>query len=131
MMTEDLEELRAKAEQGDAASQYQLGIRYFLGDGTDQNLEEAYKWISESAKQDHSDAMYTLGIMYRSGLGVKKDGKSAMEWFLRSAGKDNSYGHPHAEVLSRLKAVGARVLRTDESGTIRLYSDGENVVFRE
>ena len=33
MMTEDLEELRAKAEQGDAASQYQLGIRYFLGDG--------------------------------------------------------------------------------------------------
>ncbi len=48
-----------------------------------------------------------------------------------SAGKDNSYGHPHAEVLSRLKAVGARVLRTDESGTVRLYSDGENVVFRE
>ena len=48
-----------------------------------------------------------------------------------SAGKGNSYGHPHAEVLSRLKAVGARVLRTDESGTVRLYSDGENVVFRE
>lgn len=48
-----------------------------------------------------------------------------------SAGKDNSYGHPHAEVLSRLLAVGAKVLRTDESGTIRLYSDGENVVFRE
>lgn len=48
-----------------------------------------------------------------------------------SAGKDNSYGHPHAEVLSRLKAVGASVLRTDESGTVRLYSDGENVVFRE
>ena len=48
-----------------------------------------------------------------------------------SAGKDNAYGHPHAEVLSRLKAVGARVLRTDESGTVRLYSDGENVVFRE
>lgn len=48
-----------------------------------------------------------------------------------SAGKDNSYGHPHAEVLSRLRAVGARVLRTDESGTVRLYSDGENVVFRE
>ena len=44
-----------------------------------------------------------------------------------SAGKGNSYGHPHAEVLSRLRAVGAKVLRTDESGTIRLYSDGENV----
>ena len=48
-----------------------------------------------------------------------------------SAGKDNAYGHPHAEVLSRLRAVGAKVLRTDESGTVRLYSDGENVVFRE
>ena len=44
-----------------------------------------------------------------------------------SAGKDNSYGHPHADVLRRLQQAGARVLRTDLMGTVRLASDGEQV----
>ncbi len=44
-----------------------------------------------------------------------------------SVGKDNGYGHPAAEVLDRLEAAGARVLRTDELGTIILTSDGETV----
>ncbi len=33
---------------------------------------------------------------------------------------NNSYGHPTPEVLQRLKEVGAKVYRTDESGAIRL-----------
>lgn len=41
-----------------------------------------------------------------------------------SAGKDNSYGHPHQEVLERVRGVGARTLSTIESGTITLVSDG-------
>ena len=44
-----------------------------------------------------------------------------------SAGKDNSYGHPHPDVLARLDAIGATVLRTDESGTLELTSDGRNM----
>ena len=44
-----------------------------------------------------------------------------------SVGKDNGYGHPAAEVLDRLEAAGALVLRTDELGTIILTSDGETV----
>ncbi len=37
---------------------------------------------------------------------------------LISAGRDNSYGHPHAELLARLKAAGCRTLQTPESGAI-------------
>jgi competence protein ComEC len=37
---------------------------------------------------------------------------------------DNDYGYPHDEVLERLASVGAEVLRTDQSGTIVLQSDG-------
>lgn len=33
----------------------------------------------------------------------------------------NSYGHPTRDVLDRLKKHGSSVLRTDESGTIRVY----------
>ena len=37
-----------------------------------------------------------------------------------SCGRDNAYGHPHQEVLARLRDIGAAVYRTDESGTIVL-----------
>jgi len=36
-----------------------------------------------------------------------------------SVGK-NSFGHPTPEVLGRLKAVGAKILRTDELGTVEV-----------
>ena len=35
-----------------------------------------------------------------------------------SVGQDNSYGHPAAETLARIKAAGAAIYRTDEAGTI-------------
>ena len=46
------------------------------------------------------------------------------EYAVISAGKDNAYGHPHEVVLERLDTVGAKVLRTDELGTIVIRSDG-------
>lgn len=39
---------------------------------------------------------------------------------------DNSYGHPAPETLDRLAASGAQILRTDQIGTIILYSDGNS-----
>jgi len=39
---------------------------------------------------------------------------------LISVGADNWYGHPHREVLDRLGAAGAAVIRTDTSGCITL-----------
>ncbi|MDD6812614.1 MAG: DNA internalization-related competence protein ComEC/Rec2, partial [Lachnospiraceae bacterium] len=37
-----------------------------------------------------------------------------------SCGENNRYGHPHAELLERLEAVGAKVMRTDEMGAIEM-----------
>jgi competence protein ComEC len=48
-----------------------------------------------------------------------------------SAGRDNRYGHPHAEVIDRAKAVGATILSTTESGTIIFKSDGKRVWVEE
>ena len=41
-------------------------------------------------------------------------------WALISAGRRNAYGHPSSLVLDRLARRGARVLRTDDNGRIRL-----------
>lgn len=36
----------------------------------------------------------------------------------------NNYGHPAAEALAALKAVGSRIMRTDQAGDIEVISDG-------
>ena len=44
-----------------------------------------------------------------------------------SCGEGNSYGHPHAETMNHLRAMGAQVFRTDEQGSIVLSSDGSEI----
>lgn len=46
-----------------------------------------------------------------------------------SCGADNAYGHPHAEVLNRLRAAGVQVFRTDEQGSVVAVSDGEKITW--
>lgn len=46
-----------------------------------------------------------------------------------SCGEDNDYGHPHSEVLNRLRLMGTKVYRTDEQGTIVAVSDGSEIQF--
>ncbi|EKD79802.1 MAG: hypothetical protein ACD_40C00292G0001 [uncultured bacterium] len=49
-----------------------------------------------------------------------------------SVGAKNNYGHPASDTLMRLVAVGAKVMRTDKSGTISLVTDGAELkVFTE
>ncbi len=42
----------------------------------------------------------------------------------------NSYGHPAAEVLERLSAAGAKVLRTDRDGDVTIVTDGKSWSYR-
>ena len=49
------------------------------------------------------------------------------EYAIISCGKDNDYGHPHQEVVDRLK--GVKIYRTDKEGTILVTSDGESLEF--
>jgi len=46
-----------------------------------------------------------------------------------SCGEGNSYGHPHAAVLNSLRAMGVKVFRTDEQGSIIAQSDGSKITW--
>jgi len=46
-----------------------------------------------------------------------------------SSGQGNIYGHPHENLLSRLRDAGAEVYRTDLHGTIICTSDGRSLTF--
>lgn len=43
-----------------------------------------------------------------------------------SVGEDNSYGHPHASAVKRLKQCGAEIYRTDLCGSVIVSFDGES-----
>lgn len=49
------------------------------------------------------------------------------QYAIISCGSENSYGHPHKDLLSRLRDAGAAVYRTDLQGTITCVSDGRTV----
>ena len=52
---------------------------------------------------------------------------STPSWAVISCGQDNSYGHPAAETMGKLKDMDIPVFRTDDQGTIIALSDG-NVI---
>lgn len=47
---------------------------------------------------------------------------------LASVGKNNAYGHPHAEVLDRLKERSITLYRTDQTGIVTVFTDGATVL---
>lgn len=47
-----------------------------------------------------------------------------------SCGVDNDYGHPHADVIERLRSHSIEILRTDTGGAVTIYTDGKSVYMK-
>jgi TPR repeat protein len=75
-----LSEWRPLAEQGDAPSEFNLGLLYYDGHGVPQDYSEAARWFERSAEQGHTKAQHNLGAMYGIGKGVKRDYVQAFKW---------------------------------------------------
>lgn len=73
------------AEQGDAAAQYRLGMRYMVGEGLPQDFAMAAQWLNLAAEQGHVEAAYRLGLCYKDGLGVSLDPLVALHWWRYAA----------------------------------------------
>ena len=68
--TPEVEELRARAEQGDATAQSNLAVMYHKGEGVPQDYAEAVKWFRLAAEQDNASAQNSLGMLYLQGQDV-------------------------------------------------------------
>lgn len=51
------------------------------------------------------------------------------QYCIISCGANNDYGHPHDDTLSRLRDADVTVYRTDLSGTVVCFSDGQTLSF--
>ena len=73
------------AKDGDAQSQYSLGVMYYKGDGVAVDLTRAIYWFRKAAQQDHVNSLFNVGIAFWEGKGVDRDYFLATEWWRRAA----------------------------------------------
>ena len=92
------------AAKGDAAAQFELGMRYAEGRGMPQDHQQAISWLNKAAQQNLAPAQFRIGSMYERGLGTGKDLKRAREFYMKAAAQ----GHARAtHNLGVLFAEGA------------------------
>ncbi len=69
-----LADICAKAEKGDAQSQYELGKAFATGSlGVTKDHAEGVNWCRKAAEQNDAFAQTSLGFCYINGQGVAKD----------------------------------------------------------
>lgn len=64
----------------------------------------------------------------RTSTGEEWLAATTPSWVVISAGEDNQYGHPHAEVIERIKKTGATIVSTADEGSVTFVSDGVHLI---
>ena len=83
--TPEIDAMRARADQGNAAAQFILGFMYSNGRGVAQDDAVAVRWYRLAAEQGHASAQRDLGHMYECGQGVGEDAAEAVRWYRLAA----------------------------------------------
>jgi len=78
-------EWHAKAEKGDAESQFTVGYFYIVGQGVGKNEAEGVKWYRKAAEQNLATAQFNLATCYETGQGVTTDLAEAARWYRKAA----------------------------------------------
>src|SRR4051812_38038539 len=77
---QDISELKAKAQAGDAVAQLAVAKAYDFGKGVTANRFEAADWYLKAAQAGNAEAQNAIGVMYRTGDGGRKDPEEAAKW---------------------------------------------------
>lgn len=101
-----MDQSRAKAEQGDAEAQYQLGTQY---ESLRLDYREAVRWYRMAAMQRHVEAFYRLCVLSDIGRGTIQDYQEALRWCRLAA----DYGHARAMVTIGIHYEKGRSLTKD------------------
>lgn len=87
--TPDFEAIYVRAVMGDEKAQFVLGLMYSVGEGVEENDQEAIKWYRLAAEQGYADAQNNLGVMYAIGQGVTKNYVEAYKWAILAQAQDS------------------------------------------
>jgi TPR repeat protein len=79
------QQIKSRAESGDAQAQLSLGSMYASGIGVGRDLFKAAKWHRKAAEQGLARAQLRVAYEYAFGDGVKTDHVEAAKWLRRAA----------------------------------------------
>ena len=91
------------AEEGDYIGQYNLGLRYYNGEGVSQDYQKAFHNFALSAAQGYSEAEYCLGVCYYYGEGVDLNFTRAATYFNLAADKGDSYAQNYLGIMYQVR----------------------------
>jgi TPR repeat protein len=124
-----IEQLKVKAEQGNAVAQDKLSEMYY----NDQDYTKSFEWGIKAAKQGYANAQVNIGYLYDEGIGVKQDYTKAMEWYLKAAEQGvamaqcylgNMYGDGNGVKQDYAKAMEWYRKAAEQGNTIAQYNVG-------
>ena len=111
------------AEQGDAQAQYEVGRRFWNGDGVDQDHKQAADWFDRAARQGLAAAQCALGLCYERGDGVEQDMWQAAAWYQWAAQQDDAEAQLR---LSECYEKGRGVPKDKEKAAEWLYKAAQH-----
>ena len=117
------QQLLEHAEQGDAQAQYEVGRRFWNGDGVDQDHKQAADWFDRAARQGLAAAQCALGLCYERGDGVEQDMWQAAAWYQWAAQQDDVEAQLH---LSECYEKGRGVPKDKKKAAEWLYKAAQH-----
>ena len=112
----DINELKKRAEEGDAEAIFELSSRYREGDGVIKNEAEFFRLLKISANAGYAPAQNRLGYCYEYGIATEISIEKAVDLYKIAAAKGNDKGQSN---LGRLYESGKGVEK-DVDEAIRL-----------
>ena len=86
-----VENLEKLANQGNVKANYELGIRYYQGIGTEVNYQKAITHFERALNAGYNKASYYLGMIYYNGKGIGTDYQKAKQYFEMSEADNNVF----------------------------------------
>jgi len=65
--------------------QFELGMKYYKGDGITKNMSSAFRYLKPLAEAGYVKAYFPVAEMYYRGQGVIKDKSEAEKWYRKAA----------------------------------------------
>jgi TPR repeat protein len=102
----------ANEKTADAGAEYNLGLAYRAGEGTQADPATSHYWMRRAARRGHVLAQTNLGVMHLEGYGTARDAVEGAAWLIVASNRGDAGAQENlkrfAEQLGPETLVAAR-----------------------
>ena len=97
---EEFEQLKQKAEAGDAGAMGEVANIYYRGNyncGVNRDFAQALSWFLRAAEAGNTDVYLTIATIYEKGSAGERNQEKAYEWYKKAAELGSSEAEAHLQ----------------------------------